>query len=127
MISRAVYMLLTANSTLSGLVGTKIYPIRTPQTVSEPFLIYTLAAEPIDTKDGIATQELHDLQITFFSSNYETGQNIKAAVRSALDRKSGTYSSQKIQTIVFEDERDSYDNNASLYKFDIGFSIRLNK
>lgn len=126
MISRAIYSLLSANAALTALVGTKIYPLRTPQTVEQPFVIYALSGDPVDTKDGVAIQEVYELQVTAFAKSYETGQGIVAAIRSALDRKSGTVQSNKIQTIVYEDSRENYDDKAELYRFDIAFTIRLN-
>lgn len=127
MVSQAVYNLLTANSALTALVSTRIYPVRTPQTVAAPFLIYMLSDEPIDTKDGVATQELYELQLTAFASGYETIQSIRTAIKSALDRKYGSVVSNKIDTIVYNDSRDGYDDNAKLYKVDLSFDIRVNK
>lgn len=127
MVSQAVYNLLTANAALTALVGARIYPLRTPQAVQAPFLIYYLEDEPIDTKDGIATQELYTLQITAFATGYETIQSIRAAIKTALDRKYGTVVSNKIDTIVYNDSRDGYDDNAKLYKVDLSFDIRVNK
>lgn len=127
MITRAIYTLLTTNTTLTGLVSTNIFPLKTPQATAAPFIVYAVMTEPVDTKDGVATQEMHDVQITAFSKGYENLQSIKDAVKSALDRKTGTISSEKIQTVVFVDDREDYDQNLALYKCDMLFTIRRNK
>lgn len=126
MVSRAVYNLLSTNSTLTALVSTRIYPVRTPQAVTAPFLVYAISSEPVDTKDGIATQELHEIQVTAFALTYESAQSIKAAVKSALDRKNGTIQSNKVQTIIFVDERDGYEDAPKLFKVDLLFEMRRN-
>ena len=127
MISKAVYNILSTNAGVTALLGTKIYPVKTPQAVQAPFAVYLCTTEPVDTKDGVVTQEVVDCQITIFSGGYESAQSIKAAIRTALDRVSGTYKSNKIQTIIFVDDRDGLDEKSELFKVDMLFSIRLNK
>ena len=51
MISHAIYNILTNNAGLAALLGSKVYPVKTPQTIGEPFLIYMVDARPENTKD----------------------------------------------------------------------------
>jgi hypothetical protein len=126
MISKAVYSILSSNTTVTALVSTRIYPLRTPEAITQPFIIYKTTTDPIDTKDGASKQHLIDLDLTIFAKSYETAQTIYLATKTALDRYSGTVQTEKIQTIIFIDSRDSYDNSAELYRVDVMYQMRVN-
>jgi hypothetical protein len=126
MISTAIYEILTTNAGVSALLGDKIYPIRTPQTIGEPFLIYMVDERPENTKDK-NNLDIIDLDISIFSSQFDNMEAINAATRTALDFYSGTLSGSNIDAIYFEDSRQGFDDNANLFRTDVGYKIRLKK
>jgi len=121
MLSRSIYTILTTNTAVAALLGTKIYPLTTPETVKEPFAIYQLSLIPTDTKDGKSKLDIYDLEIVHFSKKYETSQSILIAIRAALDR----YSASTIDKIWFEDAQDFYDSNSELFGISHSYKIRL--
>ena len=118
MISKAIYYILSNDATVAGLLGTKIYPEKTPETTTEPFCIYSYYENPTNTKDGVSVLDVVDIFISHFASSFETGENIQAAIRNALDRYTGTVQGNDIDEIWFIDKDNQFDEDAELYQFD---------
>lgn len=120
----AIYSILSADVTVAALVGTKIYPMRTPQQIEAPFMIYETTTNPTKIKNSASPLDEIELNIVIFSTTSDNGAAIDKAVRSALDRYSGTAASQTIQEIYFQDSRDLYRDEANMYEFDSRYKIR---
>jgi len=127
MIGKAIYSLLSNNAGVAALLGTKIYPERTPTTISQPFCIYSIYETPTNTKDGVSTLDHIDIFISHFAASFENGENINAAIRTVLDRFTGTVEGNNIDTIWFIDKDNQYDDDAELYQFDSQYKLRLKK
>ena len=107
-----VIALLKATAGVTALVGTgdnaRIYPLERPQTEGLPAIVVKIQSDdPQDTKDGSATLTINTTAVYCMASTYLGARNLAAAVKTALDRQTGTYGSENIQGIFYQDQ-DSY-------------------
>ena len=127
-ISKSIYNILKSDATVLSLVSTKIYPLRTPQAIALPFLVYAIdSIDPTDTKDGASTLDIIDFDVRCYADTHAELSTLSEAVRDALDRYSGTDQSNIIQTIVYQNEADGYDNDSQTYYINLSFNLRLQK
>lgn len=102
MTGKAIYGILSAAAPVSGYVGTRIYPDMATQNATYPFIVYRVTASlPSDTKEGASTLDVVEVTVEVYAKTYTQGQDIAGAVRTALDRYSGTVSGVAIDSIRF--------------------------
>jgi hypothetical protein len=112
-----VIQILKAAAGVTAIVGSgdnaRIYPLERPQGTAIPAIIVrSLSDEPEDTKDGAATFTNTTIGVYSQASTYGGALALAAAVRTALDRASGTYGGEEIDTIFYQDQ--------DTYKLEIG-------
>ena len=127
-IGKAIYNILTNNSNVFAIVGNRIFPNVAPQTTQFPFIIYNVVkADPSNTKDGVSTLDVISCMISCYSETYSDCTDLSKKVRISLDRLSGTYDSEKIQSIEFTDYNDIFDDtsgDSGIYRKALDFNIR---
>lgn len=107
MLAKVIYSLLSGDATLTGLVGSKIYPVKAPQKVNVPFVVFRENTTlPVNAKDGVASKELKQLQVDTYATSYLTAHEIATAIRSILDNWSGTIGGVTIRQMWFDDQDD---------------------
>jgi hypothetical protein len=110
-----IYSLLTANSGVTNLVGTKIRPMKAAQSDSYPYVIYESISTPsLQTKDGNSNWYKMRFQLSMLATSLSSVQSIATAVRNALDGQNGTIATYTVQVITFEDERDIFNDNSAV-------------
>lgn len=119
-IHEAVRALLIADSTISGIVSTGIYPLIAPQGSSLPCIVYQRISGPrISAHDGPSGLARPRYQYTCIAATYAAAKALANAVREVLDGYSGTTNGVQIETILIENEMDVYnfetDERASSY------------
>jgi hypothetical protein len=104
---------LKANSDITDLIGTKIFPLQAPPGQSLPYIIYGISDNlPQDSKDGASTLDVYEMQITMLDQNYANLVRLANEVRSELDyTKEFTYNSITLQLVYFIDEIEAFDND----------------
>lgn len=111
MTGKAIYGRLQAVSAVTSLVSTRIYPDLAPQNTTYPFLVYRLTGNvPTDTKEGVSKLDVVQVTIEIYANTYTSKADIAEAVRTALDRYSGTIEGVVIDSIRFSNAR-NYDMN----------------
>ena len=89
---KAVYGILNANSGVTDLVGTRIFPEIAEQEAATPFIVYQLlSVDPEDTHDGPSKLDEVRFEFLCYADTYDTAADVGVKVRAALDRVSGTY------------------------------------
>ena len=122
----AIYSILSNDSTLTAITSTRIYPLRIPQGASLPAVTYfVVSGGPMQTKDGAVSDNFDSFQVSCFATSYSTIQSIYSAVKSALERYSGTAASTTIHTITYMGHVDLYEEDAGVYHRAIDFRIWL--
>jgi hypothetical protein len=92
MLGPAIRSILLADSTVSGLVGTRIYPLELPLQCSLPALTYSFISNPFQIVMRSAR-----CQINCFAADYMARETLTQAVEDALKFKYG-----KIQGVTIE-------------------------
>lgn len=88
--AEALYTALTADAGLSALVSTRIYPVRPPQGVVSPFIVWQeISHVPYETHGEVSTAGLRDIQLTCVADTYDGALALSSATLAALE--SATY------------------------------------
>jgi hypothetical protein len=104
--STIIYSLLSTNTGVTNLVGTKIYPIEAPQTTAFPYIVFqAISNMPTNTKSGVSTMDKTRIQVTAVAKKQSDIDAIGSAVRSALDF---IKTPAPIQIITYEGEVDMF-------------------
>lgn len=127
-IGKAVYAILTGDATVSGLVSTRVYPVRAPQDVSYPYVVYTPTnTTPTDTKDGVSPLDVIGVQVDVYDDNYDDMVTLAGAIRNALDRYSGTAGGQAVQRIRLVSEVSDQVPDLQIFWISQDYDIRLKR
>lgn len=88
MIGKVIHTLLTADATVIGLVGDKVFPVIVPQNTAFPAVTYeTTSSEPIEVIGWQKIADTVNVQINVFAERYTTAIDIKEAIKAVLDFK----------------------------------------
>lgn len=136
MIGPVIYEILRANSGVQALIGNfaagqwsvRVSPLRLAQTLAKPNVTYQLVgSDPSDTKSGASKLDQKRVYINCYDDEYGVAENVMEAVRTALDRYSGTVAGIKVQSIQYLDERDMYNEAGELAGKQMEFKIRVER
>lgn len=125
MIDHAIYSILSSNSGVSTLVGTKIYPFELPQRVSYPAIIY----QRISTTDrivyhgGVCKFARSMFQITAIDDDILGAKTLAEKIRLALHGYTGTVSTIKIFLAQVLNEFDLFVKEVEDYQVSMDFEI----
>jgi hypothetical protein len=104
-IGQIIYGVLSATAGVTALVSTRIYPDMAPQNATFPYIVFQkLSTQPTDTKEGASPLDKILVQIDCYSGSYDTSHTIAAAIRTALDRYSGTINGHVVDKIIFSND-----------------------
>jgi len=111
-IGKAIYSILSNESSVSNIVGTRIFPQKVPYGQQMPSITYfVIDTTPNNTKNGASTYDYVRCQITAFGVSYSQAQDLATEIRSALDYKTGTEAGVVISKCFFEDSNDIFDDS----------------
>tara|TARA_R100000655_G_C2949260_1_gene187039 strand:+ start:469 stop:876 length:408 start_codon:yes stop_codon:yes gene_type:complete len=111
-VGKAIYNILSNDSSITDVVGTRIFPQKIEFNSTIPAITYFITSTtPTNTKNGVSSYDYTDVQITAFGSTYDQASNLSRLIRIALDYVSGTYASIQVDKIFFQDANDIYDDN----------------
>lgn len=117
MIESAINNLLSDDETVSGLVGTKIYPLLADENALEPYIVFQIISNIREhTFETTIDMVKARVQISCWAKTYYDAITLKNAVISCLDNYAGTEatSSTVIQCIHIDDENDIIDFTAGI-------------
>jgi len=122
-IGKVIYDLLAADSTLTHLVGNKIYPIMAEHSTTYPFIIYQRSnIIPNYTKDIHLSDDVV-IDMVCISDDYKTGVEIAKIVRERLEDKK--FRQYGIESIKLDSAFEDYTNDAFVQT--LGFTITINQ
>lgn len=111
MIDTAIYTVLSGDSGVSNLVGTRIYPLYAPQEPTLPYLVFrrvSIVNRDL-TQSGVSGLARSRFQIDSYADDPLEAKQLAAAVRSALHGYSGTVGSEEILKSESVNEIDGFD------------------
>ncbi len=125
----AIYNLLSNDSDVSDLVSTRIFPNVAKNTTAFPFIVYDVDSEsPTPTKDGVSILDVDTVTVSGYSKTYIQASDLARKIRTALDRKSGSYGGIEVQSIFFTGYDDLFEDEVSdegIYVKALTFGIRI--
>ena len=114
-IETAIYALLTADLTLTALVGTRITPVIVPQRSAMPAVTFAqVAGARTHSVDGPTGQVNSRWQFNCWASNTRSPRAVADALRQAIDGYSGTTGGVIFQSIQSQTENDIDANPAGV-------------
>ena len=124
MIEKGVYSRLSTDSTLTAIVGTKIFAGRIEQEVSPPFVMFwRVSGSRPDSLTGHNGMTRANIQVDCFATTYGQIKAINDAVRLRLDGFKGTMGTEEAKACRMTGEREYYDQEAELFISSLDFSI----
>ena len=127
----ALNSLLTGDSAVSTLVGSKVYPELAPEGTALPYLVYSVVSNtPSDAKDGTPIDEAQ-VEIFSVANSYGNANDLADKVRAALDRKSSTVSVAQgtvvVQSIHYTNEVTEVSADRGTYVSIQDYTIRIKR
>jgi len=125
---KAIYSILTSDSEVSAIVGTRVYPQIAAQEAAFPFVVYILSdIEPSDTKSGVSTLDEARYEVLAVCETYAELADLTNKIRTALDRYTGTVAGVVIDSIQFTDIDTSNDDKNEVYLTSSEYIIRVKR
>ena len=130
-VGTAIRDILTSDATLSGIVGTRVFPNTVPAKTVFPFAVYTIIrTSPTNDKDGVSPLDEVMVQLDFYNKNYASNKEAATRARELLDRyRNLQYSSTlAIDKAVFDNEIDGeFDEEIGVYWTSQDYRFRINR
>jgi len=119
---------LAADATLTGLVGTRIYPGVRPQGSALPAVVFLMISSLPDYHlGGPSGLESERVQIDCYGATYAAAMEVAAAVKAKLSGFSGDQGSTSFRAIFVEGERDEFDgstdNVTNIHRVSLDFMV----
>ena len=125
---KAIYSILTSDSDVNAIVGTRVYPQIAAQGAAFPFVVYVLQdTSPSDTKSGVSTLDEVRYEIVAAAETYAVLADLTEKIRTALDRYTGTVAGVVIDSIQFTDLDTANDDNNEVFVSSSEFIIRVKR
>jgi hypothetical protein len=127
--SKALRARLVDDATMTGLVGTRIYPGRAPQNVKLPYIVYhrisTVRAATLDV--GNAKVPEVRMQVDVIAATQAEVETILSRMRVVMDNFRGTSAGVTVLGVSVDDEQDQpefYEGSDTVfYHSSLDFSI----
>ena len=102
-----LYQRLTSQTSVSSLIGTRVYPHYAAQGQSLPLIVYQrLSVDRPQSLTGNVGNPVVTLQLTTYGTSYTSVKQIARAVRLAVDGYTGTTAGVSIYRTTLESEAD---------------------
>lgn len=132
MIEEALFTIIKADTPVTDIIGTgndaRIYPNVAPQDVIAPYITTTRATtSPTDEKDVVSRLDVPQVDFDIWSDDHEESLDLAKKVRTALERKEGTFAGHKIDSIKFVNQiEDDVENTPEQLRYHqiVTFAIR---
>tara|TARA_R110000765_G_C18884298_1_gene602401 strand:+ start:585 stop:986 length:402 start_codon:yes stop_codon:yes gene_type:complete len=125
----AIYNILSTDVDVSNIVVRRIFPNVAKNGTTFPFIIYDIESEsPTQDKDGVSTLDEDFVMVSCYCKTYSEASDLARKIRTALDRKTGTYADVEIQSIQYNGYNDTFDDNTSdegVYRKALDFKLRI--
>lgn len=126
MVGRVIQYLLSNDADVSG--QATVHPQKVKQGTTGSTVVWNIiSTEPTDDKNGASTLDVIRVQIDCYASLYITAENIAGYVRAALDRQSGIIAGMNIDKIIFETQRDAFDEDSEEHRIFQEYRVRLKR
>ena len=123
---KAIYKLLKDSADVGAICADRIYPELAQQDADAPFIVYTVTdTTPSPTKNATSKLDTARVELYCISDDYEEAMNLGIAVRTALDRQSGTISGVEVQSVDFDTSDIQFDPDQRVYVLEHTYDVRV--
>lgn len=113
---KALYAKLIADSAVTSLIDSRLYPLYPQEEPTYPFAVYTRAnTEPLYSLDGRERPFRIDIQVDVWANDYASLKAITQAIEESLDQYRGTIAGITVQLIEAGDKTDEQDQENLKY------------
>ncbi len=124
-IEQAIFSILTADATLSGLVGARVYPVRASQDGSEPYIEFEFdGLVPEITLDGALNYDYQRVTFNVYAPTYDAAQSVARAIRGVLQNYTGTVSGVTITYCQLNQQTDSDEFDVGLFSVTATYELQ---
>jgi len=130
MIAKGIFSILSGDSTLTAIVGTRIYPVIAPQseTLPDNYIVFKeIANNPRDTKSGVSELDTIRLQIESWSDKHDEMETIDQRIRDLLDRYTGTANTVNFDSFQFLTFSQMYDWEVEKFVKASDYNVRVHR
>ena len=104
-IEASIRSILTADSDVSDLVSTRVFPYMRQQGTAFPAIVYELEdTEPQQGLDGFQSLTRCELSVTNVAETYSGAKDLASKVRTALNGYTGTSEGVAIKSVVHDND-----------------------
>ncbi len=132
-LSGILYTILAADSAVTAICSTRIYPLTIPQTEQLPAVRITeIAVNPYDTKSGPSTLDAMRVQVDCYASRMLVASQLEEAVRAAIDRYRGSVTvtgdaTYFVDGIRFENRNATMEEEKDVYRVSTDYQVRIQR
>lgn len=123
----AIYKHLSTDSTITAIVGTRIYPVLAPQDASYPCLVYQrLGSEPVHAMANDATLREVTMVFASLAKTYSGVKTLQDVLEDSIKDFSGTLGGAggvTVQRIMLDGISDGYDFEADAFMTIMDYTI----
>ena len=128
MIGKVIKSKFTSDSDLNTLFGGRVFPVVGAQTKATPFAIYEVVNISTSmSKESDSHIDDIDVRITLISTRYSDTQNGIEYVRSAFVRMDETIGGVKVQSCMFEGQRDLFSDDERTFGSQCDLKFRVSR
>lgn len=100
---------LVANTSVTSMVGTRIYPLLAPKTAALPFVVWRRAGITREhTLAGPMGMPNVSVEMQSLAATYEDAREVADRVRLVLDGYGGTVNNTEVKNVSLENEVDDF-------------------
>ena len=121
-IEAAIYSHLTAQAGLTALIGTRLYPLKAPDSATDPYVVYTKVSAVREVSHS-GTSNLTQARIRFgcWSADYLTAKNVSLQIVKALNGIRFTAGGGESYGGNMDQERDLFDEDAKMHQVSVDY------
>lgn len=120
-----IYHLLSNDADVTNIVSDRIYPNKAPQAKRGDFIVFKRpTGSTVQIKNGKSGKDDSRWQVDGYCHNDDDRDLLEEAIRSALDRKSGTINGVNIERIRFLNWNNAFDDDGELYRTSADYRIK---
>lgn len=133
MIGKLIVSRCASDTTITTLVGARIFPIIAPQNTDTPFLTYTVSDSPADT-NKITAEKIYTCSVSIrawckvdeSTKAYEKLETIRDAMRAEFNFDDTTAAGVTITGSQYQGSTDGLDESVTFFYKEMTFYFRLN-
>ena len=128
MIGKVIKYTFDNDSALNTLFGGRVFPVVGAQSHTTPFAIYEVVNITTSmTKESDSHIDDIDVRITLISTKYSDTQNAVEYIRSAFVRMNGIIQGVKVQSCMFEGQRDLFSDDERTFGSQVDLQFRISR